>query len=130
MQLRAAESKKEVIQMGLCEELKELGVDIDEALRRLGGNEALYTKLLGSFVKMAGAYEVDPEFDASDVTPVIEKTHALKGTAGNLSLTPLYKAYTQIVDLLRAGQPEIARDELKKIIPVQDAILACIQKHM
>lgn len=116
--------------MGLCEELKELGVDIDEALRRLGGNEALYTKLLGSFVKMAGQYEVDPEFDASDVTPVIEKTHALKGTAGNLSLTPLYKGYTEIVDLLRAGQPEIARDELKKILPVQEAILACIQKHM
>ena len=128
MPLPAAEgkSRKEVIQMGLCEELRELGVDIDEALRRLGGNEALYTKLLGSFVKMAGAYEVD----ASDVTPIIEKTHALKGTAGNLSLTPLYKAYTQIVDLLRADQPEIARDELKKILPVQAAILECIQKHM
>ena len=35
--------------MTLFEELKELGVDIDGGLKRLGGNEQLYTRLLGSF---------------------------------------------------------------------------------
>ncbi len=40
--------------MGLFEDLKALGVDIDGGLKRLGGNEALYTRLLGTFVSYQG----------------------------------------------------------------------------
>ena len=32
--------------MGLLEELKELGVNVDEGLKRINGNEKLYTRLL------------------------------------------------------------------------------------
>ena len=37
--------------MGLFEELKDLGVDVDGGLQRINGNEKLYTRLLGTFVK-------------------------------------------------------------------------------
>lgn len=116
--------------MSLFEELKELGVDIDGGLKRINGNEKLYTKLLGSFVKAINTYSVQPDYDGTDYNEVIEKAHAIKGTSGNLSITPVYEAYTKIVDLLRAGEPEQARPILADIIPVQEKIISCIESHM
>lgn len=118
-----------VIDMSLFEELKELGVDVDGGLKRINGNEKLYTKLLGTFTKSIDTYCVAPDFDAADCEEIIEKTHAIKGVSGNLSMTPLYEAYTKIVDLLRAGKPEEARPILEQILPVQEKIVACIEKY-
>lgn len=116
--------------MNLLDELRDLGVDVDDGLKRIMGNEKLYIKLLGSFVKMMKSHTVDPDFDAADCTEIIEKTHAIKGTAGNLSITPLYESYSEILGLLRNGKPEEARELLKKVLPVQEEIVSCIEKHM
>lgn len=116
--------------MSLFDELRELGVDIDDGLKRLGGNESLYTRLLGSFVKTMKEQIVEPDFDCTEYTGTTERAHTIKGISGNLSITPVYKAYTDIVDLLRGGKPEEAREILVNIIPVQEEILQCIEKHM
>ena len=116
--------------MTLLEELKDLGVDIEGGLKRLRGNEKLYTRLMGSFLKTIDANTVSPDFDAADCTEVIEKVHTIKGTAGNLSITPLYEAYTEILGLLRSGKPEDARQLLEEILPRQEKIISCIKKHM
>lgn len=116
--------------MSLLEELRSLGVDVDGGIKRVMGNEKLYTKLLGSFVKMLRGSEVPLDFDASDCKETIEKAHAIKGTAGNLSITPIYESYSEILDLLRTGRPEEAREILAKVLPVQGEILGCIERHM
>jgi len=116
--------------MNLFEELKALGVDVDGGVKRIMGNEKLYRKLLGSFVKMVESQSVDPDFDCTDYTETIEKVHAIKGTAGNLSITPLYEAYSEMLGLLRGGQPEEAKALLGKVLPVQKDIIACIKSHM
>ncbi len=116
--------------MSLFEELRSLGVDIDGGLKRIMGNEKLYTKLLGSFVKMANNNVIALDFDAADCTEAIEKAHAIKGTAGNLSITPLYEAYSEILTLLRTGRPEEARTLLEGTLPTQKRILECIESHM
>lgn len=113
----------------MLEELKGLGVNVDEALKRLGGNEAFYKKMLGRIQSMLEETTVNPEFDANDYQEVIENAHAIKGATGNLSLTPLYKAYTDIVDLLRQGSPEEARKILVDILPVQAQIIEVINKY-
>ena len=115
--------------MSLLDELKELGVNVDEGINRLMGNASLYEKMLGTFVNMMDKSTVDPDFDGDNYGDVIETTHAIKGAAGNLSITPVYDAYTEIVDLLRAGQPEQAREVLKKVLPVQKEIVDCIKKY-
>lgn len=115
--------------MSLFEELKEMDVDVDGGLKRISGNEKLYTRLLGTFTKSISTYYVAPDFDGTDYNEVIEKAHALKGVCGNLSITPLYEAYTKIVDLLRADKPEEARPILEQILPVQEKIVACIEKY-
>ena len=116
--------------MTLLEELRTLGVDVDGGLKRLNGNEKLYTRLFGSFLKTLNANAIAPDFDCSDYNDIIEKAHTLKGTAGNLSVTPLYEAYTDILGLLRSGKPEEAKPILEKILPIQEEVIICIQKHM
>lgn len=122
--------KGAVFIMSLLEELKDLGVDVEGGLKRINGNEKLYTKLLGSFTKAIKTYDVQPDFDADGCAEMIEKTHAIKGVSGNLSITPVYESYTKIVDLLRAGNTEDAKVIIREILPVQAKIVECIEKHM
>lgn len=116
--------------MNLFDELRTLGVDVDDGLKRLMGNEKLYRRLLGSFVKMIGTQAVDPDFDENDYAEAIEKAHSIKGTAGNLSLTPIYESYSEILNLLRTGKPGEAKAVLAKVLPVQQEIITCIEKNM
>jgi len=116
--------------MDLLEELKELGVNTDEGVQRLMGNVSLYERMLGTFTKLIKETSVKAEdFDCDDCAEIIEKTHALKGASGNLSIMPVYDAYTEIVNLLRQGKTSEAREHYEKILPVQTEILNCIEKH-
>lgn len=116
--------------MDLFEELRGLGVNIDEGLNRLGGNEALYKRLLGTFTKSIKSYSLNPDFGSDEYVEITEKAHAIKGVSVNLSITPIYEAYSQIVSLMRCDQPDKAKDVLKNVLPVQDKIVNCIEKYM
>lgn len=116
--------------MALLEDLKTLGVNTDEGLERLGGNSALYERMLVKFLDVIENSSVQPDFDNDNYDDVIEKAHAIKGVSGNLSLTPIYKTYTDVVALLRAGEPEKAKEELVKVMPVQNDIVNCIKKYL
>lgn len=112
--------------MNLLDELRKLGVSVDEGVKRLGGSAAIYKKMLKTFAKMMKEYAVEPDYDGKDYEDIIEKAHAIKGASGNLSVTPVYEAYSEMVDLLRKGQPEEAREVLVKILPVQEKIISAI----
>ncbi len=116
--------------MDLLDELRTLGVDVDDGLKRLMGNEKLYRRLLGSFVKMIRTQAVDPDFDENDYKEAIEKAHSIKGTAGNLSLTPIYKSYSEVLNLLRTDKPAEAKAVLAEVLPIQQEIISCIEKNM
>ena len=118
-----------VIKMSKIDELKALGVNIEEALDRFMGNGALYEKMLNKLTAAVNDVQVLPFFEAGDHKTALENAHALKGVTGNLSITPLYKGYTEIVDELRAENPDKARKILEDILPVQKQIIACIEKY-
>lgn len=115
--------------MGLIEELKALGVNTEEAVARMAGNVSLYERMLVKFLDMMKNSSVQPDFDRNDYADIIESAHAIKGASGNLSLTPVYEAYSEVVRLLRANQPEEANKVLKKVMPVQTEIMNCIEKY-
>lgn len=115
--------------MSLLQELEALGVNTDEAVERMNGNASLYERMLVKFKDMIKDMPVRPDFDGSNYADVIEAAHAIKGTSSNLSVTPIYEAYSEIVRLLRENQPEQAREILKKVIPVQTEIVNCIERH-
>lgn len=116
--------------MDLLEELKALGVNVDEGLERLMGNASLYERMLVKFLELMDKSPVNPHFDCNNYEDVIEIAHAVKSSAGNLSITPIYEAYAEVVRLLREAQPERAKEILKNVQPVQTDILNCIEKYV
>ena len=115
--------------MSMLEELKDLGVNIEDALQRFMNNSSLYEKMLSKLVNNVKDINVLPSIEAGDYTAACDAAHTLKGVMGNLSITPLYKSYTQIVNLLREDNPEEAKKILLETLPVQEKIIACIEKN-
>ena len=116
--------------MSMLDELKDLGVNIEDALQRFMNNSALYEKMLGKLVSNVKDIEVLPSLEAGDYSAACDAAHTLKGVMGNLSIIPLYKNYTQIVNLLRDNDPDEAKKLLLETLPVQEEIIACIEKNM
>lgn len=115
--------------MDIFSELKDFGVNIDEAMDRFMHNDELYRQML---LKLPSNIESQP------VMSLIEKgsyeqakanAHALKGVTGNLSITPLYKAYSKAVDLFKANKPNEAKQVIREMLPIQEDIIACINKY-
>lgn len=113
----------------MLDELNKLGVDTEDGISRFMGNEGLYKRMLVSFAEMIRKSQVTADFDDADCDKEIEKIHALKGAAGNLSVEPLYNAYTEIVRLLRAGNITEAKSAIAKVLPLQHKITGCIEKY-
>ncbi len=113
----------------MLDELKELGVDTEDGLDRFMCNTELYKKMLVTFAEMLRETPVTADFDEANCEKEVEKIHALKGAAGNLSIKPLFNAYTGIVRLLREGNIVGAKAAIAEILPVQNRITECIEKY-
>ena len=116
--------------MSLMEELNALGVDTEDGLGRVMGDHDLYVMMLGMFVDAIKTSSISPaDFDGGSLEELTNKVHTLKGTTGNLALTPLFNAYNEALGLLRAGQPAQAKAVYERMLPVQLKILDCIGRH-
>ena len=115
--------------MSLTESLKNLGVNVDEGLDRVMGDTSLYEMMLGMFLDLVRDNPISLEdFDGADLDTLIKRVHTLKGTAGNLSITPLFNGYNQSLILLREGQADKAKAEFARLLPVQTEIIDCIKR--
>ncbi len=115
--------------MSMISELKELGVDVEDALQRFMGNEALFTRMVKKLPPVARDLKVIEYLDGGDYETALNNAHTLKGVMGNLSVTPLFQAYNDAVNALRANKPEEARKSVEGIVTLQEQIAACIEKY-
>lgn len=118
--------------MLFLEQAAEKGINVDDALQRFMGNEALLEKMLKKLPETVypsryGGNGQDLEVAAflksGDTTTALANAHTLKGIMGNLSITGLYQAYTDIVTALREGRPTDAEDILTAISGTQKDLL-------
>jgi two-component system, sensor histidine kinase and response regulator len=74
------------------------GIDLADGLRRLGGNQKLYVKLLVDFANKYGtAMEAIAKFMKDGNIPGAERTaHTIKGAAGNLAAKGVHAAAHQL----------------------------------
>ncbi|MBI1317608.1 MAG: PAS domain S-box protein [Candidatus Hydrogenedens sp.] len=82
------------------------GLDVENGLRRLNGNLALYKRLVTQFVgKYANLREqVESSLAKSDRDGAARAAHSVKGVAGNLSAGPLFEAAKRLeTELLRGA---------------------------
>ncbi|MGN1422094.1 MAG: Hpt domain-containing protein [Oscillospiraceae bacterium] len=116
--------------MDLITELKEMGANTDEGIERCMNKPELYERLLKKAPANIEKLEVLSLLDAGNIQTALSNAHTIKGVVGNLSLTPLYTAYVEIVNLLRADKPAEAREVLVGILPAQERMIACIKRYL
>lgn len=112
--------------MSLLDSLREVGCDIDDGMGRFMQNASLYEKMLKKFPDALSKIDLEKDFSEGNVENAITEAHTIKGVTGNLSLTPLYESYSEIVRLLREGNAVAAKTEYDRILPVQEKIVALI----
>ena len=81
----------------LFEELRKNGCDTNDALLRLGGREALYKKVVISFLNDQSLNEYTSALSKNNLEDAYIYVHNIKGVAGNLGFTPLYIAAATVV---------------------------------
>ena len=79
------------------------GVDVDEALERFMGSEAMLTRFLKKFPVDQGFASLAAALEAGDHEGAVNAAHTLKGLCGNLSIKPLFAGFDRQVALMRAG---------------------------
>ncbi len=106
-------------------DLKTYGANTEEGLTRCMNNESFYLRLVKMIPGDANFQKLYDAVENGDLDIAFEAAHALKGSAGNLSLTPIFAPISEITELLRARTQtdytalitkiREARDELARI---------------
>ena len=109
------------------EKLKEVGIDIDSALQRFMGNEALMEKFLLRFEEDQAYADLVEAVAKQDAEKAVTASHTLKGVSGNLSMTELYALTTKKVDLLREGKAQEAFAMMSQIQAVYERLVEVIR---
>lgn len=95
------------------EALAQAGIDVDEALERVMGNEMLFDRLLDMFLDDPNFAKLKDAIAEKDEDGAIAAVHSLKGTCGNLSMKPLFELTNSQLGLFRQG----AWDEAVAMMP-------------
>ena len=79
--------------------------NLEEGLTRVMKKEALYVKLLNSFVQNTYMGKLSSEIERSDIENAAMTAHTIKGIAANLSLTKLYSTVLALEVKLKEKAP-------------------------
>ena len=91
-------------QLAIKQRLEQTGVEYDKGLERFMGNTELYHRFLHKFLADGSYVEFEQALAAGDMATAEKSVHTLKGTAGNLSLVPLFQAADDAVQGIRTGK--------------------------
>ena len=109
------------------EMLKKAGIDFDQTVKRFMGNTGLYAKFLTKFLDDDTFGKIAPAFEKNDFDEALATSHTLKGVSGNLGMTRLYKACSDTVALIRAGEQDKAKQSFAELKSAYDEIHAVIK---
>ncbi len=92
------------------------GVDVDEALERFMGSEAMLERFLKKFPADRGFAALTAALEEGDREGAVSAAHTLKGLCGNLSIKPLFAGFERQVALMRAGDWDAAAAMMPQLI--------------
>jgi len=87
----------------LYDELEAWGADVEGAVARFCDNDDLYVSCLRQHTSEEGYAELTEAVASEDAERIFSVAHMLKGVSGNLGLTPIYRAASELSDLVRDG---------------------------
>ena len=90
-------------------------IEIDDALKRIGGNEGLYKKLLTRFIDGNYLDSLCGAIESGDMEESARMAHTLKGVSANLSLVKIQSVSTELEHMIKDGKDHSSKlDELKQ----------------
>ena len=91
-------------------------IDVDDALKRVGGNEGLYKKLLTRFVDGNYMDALESAIQSGDMEESARAAHTLKGVSANLSLVKIQSVSVDLEHAIKEGLDHSGKfDELKQV---------------
>lgn len=108
------------------------GIDVEQALRRMAGNEGLLKRILGAFHKenLETANKMTALHEAGDFVELERATHTLKGVAGNVGAMDLYEASKDLDEALRRTPPEAPRELLDRVFRELERVLKGLEQTL
>ena len=85
------------------EKLRAYGANVDEGLGRCFNKEDFYLRLVGMALVDKNFDRLSQAVSDGDAKEAFEACHALKGSMGNLSLTPIYAPVCALTEQLRGA---------------------------
>ena len=89
--------------------------DVQGAIKRFCGNEALYISCLQMFLEDTTIEDLKRAIEAQSWDEAFTAAHALKGLAGNMGFVPLMHSTGQLVVLIRGGRVQEINDCVMQI---------------
>lgn len=82
--------------------LQEAGVNTKEGLARCMNNESFYLNLVTKALMKDDFDKLKTAIEAGDLDSAFSAAHNLKGSMGNLAITPIYMPVAEMTELLRS----------------------------
>ncbi len=101
------------------EALSAYGANTAEGLARCMNNEPFYLRMVGMVLSDENFNVLRTAVEAGDARTAFNAAHALKGTTGNVSLTPLYEPICRLTEILR-GKDELVDKPLDLLSQIMD----------
>ena len=92
--------------------LNTYGADTSQGLARCMNNEAFYLKMVGMALADKNFDALKAAIESGDAHAGFEAAHALKGSTGNVALTPIFDAVSELCELLR-GKDALAEGSVE-----------------
>ena len=86
------------------DDLKAYGANTAEGLTRCMNNESFYLRLVKMIPDDVHFQMLYDAIGKGDLAVAFEAAHAIKGSTGNLALTPIFAPISEITELLRARE--------------------------
>ncbi|MBR3107881.1 MAG: Hpt domain-containing protein [Clostridia bacterium] len=105
--------------------LKAFGANTAEGMARCLNNEAFYLKMVAMTLADGSFDALKTAMDAGDISRAFAAAHSLKGTTGNVALTPIYEPVCALTELLRGKdtQAESGDALLEQIMAAREQAL-------
>ena len=104
--------------------LRRFGANTEEGLGRCLNDEGFYLELVNMVLEDEGFEKLAASLEHGDWRAAFDAAHSLKGSLGNLALTPLYAPTAELTERLRGGREADYAALLTELLSQRDALTA------
>lgn len=104
-------------------------INVDDALKRVGGNRGLYIRLLSQFTEGGHIGELETALEAKDLEAARHAAHSIKGICANLSLPRLNAVAAALEHKIKNNEDYAGNlTELKKVYDITLGQIAVVSE--